>query len=113
MFGRATLALLLALGPAAAAADEMPAACEARGHAGMVTLVLCQPGLEVEVWKAAGDAACDGRLPCGAWIWDYAAHLPQTVPERHDDLPEPAILSAVAIWVAEDQSLITLERVTE
>ncbi len=113
----AALALLLALGPGAASAQdtdtpELPAGCEMRGTNGMVTAVLCPAGLAGEDWKAAGEAACADRRPCGAWIWDDAAAIPATLPDSHDALPVEAITAAVAIWVAEDQSLITLERVT-
>ena len=111
----ALAALLLGLGPAVAHAQgaELPGGCTEQGSNGMVTAVLCPAGLAAEDWRAAGDAACNGRLPCGAWIWDDAAHVPAPLPDSHDALGVEAITAAVAIWVAEDQSLITLERVTD
>lgn len=105
---------LFALG-AVLAASASPAlaqdnTCEAKGTNGMVTLVLCPPGLDQDAWKAAGEAACGLRKPCGAWIWDEATKVPVFVPDRHDKLPKEAVQSAKAIWVNEQQSLMVIDK---
>ena len=84
--------------------------CEAKGTNGMVTLVLCPPGLDQEAWKAAGETACGLRKPCGAWIWDEATNVPVFVPDSHDKLPAEAVQSAKAIWINEQQSLMVIEK---
>ena len=84
--------------------------CEAKGTNGMVTLVLCPPGLDQEAWKAAGEAACGTRKPCGAWIWDEVSNVPLITPDSHDKLPKNAVRSAKAIWVNEQESLMVLDK---
>ena len=98
-------------GIAQPAEAQKASTCEVRDTSGMVTLVLCPPGLDTDALRAAGVAACKGRMPCGAWIWDSPARMPTTAPDRHDALPPEAIAAAKAIWVEESQSLITLEKV--
>ena len=94
----------------AMAQDKAENACEAGGRNGMVATVACPAGLDEDAWKAAGVAACGEELPCGAWIWEDAALLPEDVPARHDELSEAQITTAVAIWVAENQQLILIGR---
>ncbi len=86
------------------------ASCEARGHNGMVTLVLCEPGLDEVAWKDAGVAACGDRLPCGAWIWEDESAMPAEAPDSHDKLEPEQVQSAVAIWVSEQEQLLTLRK---
>ncbi len=83
--------------------------CEARGHNGMVTLVLCPSGLDQDAWKDAGVAACGDRLPCGAWIWQDEAAMPTEAPDAHDKLAPEQVRSAVAIWVSEAEKLLILD----
>ncbi|MGB5559137.1 MAG: hypothetical protein WBN04_14145 [Paracoccaceae bacterium] len=78
---------------------------------GMVTLVLCPPGLDQEALKTAGEAACGERMPCGAWIWVDEAKMPEVAPDSHDKLTQEQITAAAAIWVNEAKQLITLEPV--
>ncbi|MEX0281144.1 MAG: hypothetical protein AB3N13_08145 [Arenibacterium sp.] len=84
--------------------------CETKGANGMVAVVLCPPGLDQDAWKAAGEAACGQRRPCGAWIWDDTKNVPVLVPDSHDKLPQNAVRSAKAIWVSEQQSLMVIEK---
>ncbi len=100
-------ALSLAIsGPALAEEDQ----CEPRGTNGMVTLVLCPPGLDEAALVAAGEAACGERRPCGAWIWDDVANIPSEVPERHDLLSKDAVATALAIWVNEKAQLVRISK---
>jgi hypothetical protein len=94
----------------ASSAFAQDSQCETRGTNGMVTAVLCPPGLDQAAWQQAGVAACDGRKPCGAWIWESEADIPQDVPDSHDKLKPEQITSAVAIWVNENDQLITMEK---
>ncbi len=105
-------AALIGLG-AAAQAQEAPAdpRCEVKGENGMVTLLLCPAGLSQTALAGEGRAACDERMPCGAWMWVNEADVPDAAPDSHDKLPQAAVQSAVAIWVNEDQQLIALEEV--
>jgi hypothetical protein len=84
--------------------------CEEKGTNGMVTLLLCPQGMELETMMAEGRAACGDRKPCGAWIWVDPENIPEVAPDSHDKLPKESVQSAVAIWVNEDQRLITLEK---
>lgn len=85
--------------------------CEERGTNGMVTLVLCPPGLSVEELQQAGAAACGDRKLCGAWIWTNPADVPTEVPETHDKLTPEQITSSSGVWVNETQEMITLDNV--
>lgn len=98
---------LIAAGLPAVAQDSQ---CEARGTNGMVTLVLCPPGLDQDAWKTAGTEACGTRMPCGAWIWDDSANVPDAAPDSHDKLSREAVQTAKAIWVNETQSLMVIEK---
>lgn len=102
--------LSLALVPITAAVSAQETSCEGQGSNGMVTVVLCPPGLDIEAWKTAGIAACEDREPCGAWIWDDVAMIPVDIPERHDQLPAESVQSAKAIWVNETTELMILEK---
>ena len=84
--------------------------CETRGVNGMVTLLLCPEGLSLEEFADEGRMACGDRLPCGAWIWTDENQVPLVAPSRHDELRANEVRSAKAIWMAEQNSLITLEQ---
>lgn len=105
------LAVLGTAGAAGAAlAQEAEPRCEGRGENGMVSLLLCPEGLEAEDYAAEGRIACDGRKPCGAWIWLQAEAVPAEAPDAHDKLPRASVQQAVAIWVNESEKLMMLER---
>jgi len=108
-----TAALLSFIAPPVFAEDtaaEETNICEPRGTNGMVSLLLCPAGLEPAEWKAAGEAVCGDRKPCGAWIWEDAAKVPAEAPERHDLIPQENVLAAKAIWVNEAGELMVLEK---
>ncbi|MEX0339050.1 MAG: hypothetical protein AB3N11_08435 [Arenibacterium sp.] len=100
------------LAAAATPALAQDTTCEPKGTNGMVTLVLCPPGLDQEAWKAAGEAACGLRRPCGAWIWDERTNVPVVVPDSHDKLPKEAVRTAKAIWVNEQKSLMVIDKLS-
>jgi len=100
----------LALPATAQEAAENPV-CQVMGENGMVTLLLCPEGLNQELLASEGVAACNGRLPCGAWIWTDATMVPAEAPDSHDKLTQAAVRSAIAIWVGERSQLIQLQKV--
>ncbi|MGI9389518.1 MAG: hypothetical protein ACR2O1_05615 [Boseongicola sp.] len=100
--------MLFLLGSLPASADG--AKCTEMGTNGMVTMLLCPTDLDDEVLAEEGRIACGDRKPCGAWLWTDAAAIPETAPANHDDLPESAIQSAIAVWVNESGNLITIRR---
>lgn len=108
---------LLALGaPSVALAQEDNAGedepyelvCEARGSNGMVSMLLCPEGLSSDALAEEGRAICDGRAPCGAWVWTDAGFVPPEAPDAHDKLPKESVQNALAIWVHDTGQLITL-----
>lgn len=99
-----TAIALLAASPLVAQDSQ----CTAKGSNGMVTLVLCPEGLDNAALRDAGIAACEGRKPCGAWIWDDAQAMPRTAPDSHEKLTKAEIGSAIAVWVNDADQLILL-----
>jgi hypothetical protein len=93
-------------------ADDAPAepACELKGENGMVSMLLCPEELEAEQYAAEGRIACEGRAPCGAWIWTDVAAVPAEAPDAHDKLPKESVQKAVAIWVNDNQQLMMLKK---
>lgn len=105
---------LCALALPAAAAETVPAGastCEVIDRSSTVVLMLCPPGLPAEALREAGSAACLMRTHCNVWIWADRQQVPQKAPAVQADLPESARRHAVAIWVNESQSVVTLRRV--
>lgn len=115
--GLLTIALL-ALSAAPLAAQTAPEAtpedaraaevCEWSHTGGQLATALCEPGLEQEIWAAAGRAACAGHALCAAWIYDDPAALPDPMPDTFDGLTQQDVTSALAVWVQEDDMLITI-----
>lgn len=104
------LALSTGIACTATAEDTEAPRCEMKGENGMVTLLLCPEGLKMEELAQEGRLACGDRKPCGAWVWTDAANVPEEAPDSHDKLPPESIKAASAIWVNEDEKLITLEK---
>lgn len=106
------LMLALSVGLTSTVLAEDWTACEAKGTNGMVTVVLCPPGLDDEAWQQAGRAACGERKPCGAWIWDDVETLPGDIPDSHDKLAPEDVRNARAVWMNERQELYLIEKET-
>lgn len=109
-FGIMAVALAAGSGLPAMAQDAYVPVCENKGSNGMVTMLLCPEGLESAALADEGRIACEGRMPCGAWMWVDADAIPDEAPESHDKLPKASIQQALAIWVNEAEQLITLGR---
>ena len=108
--------LALCAGPLAAQTEPDTAAEDARAAeactwshgGGQLASALCEPGLDPAVWAAAGRAACDGQDLCAAWIYDDPAARPDPMPDSFDKLTQQNVTSALAVWVHEDDMLITI-----
>jgi hypothetical protein len=50
-------------------------------------------------------------LMCNAWIWDDPTKAPVKAPATDSDMPKGQAAAAVAIWVNDSNSLISLQRV--
>jgi hypothetical protein len=94
------------VGAAAAAPDA--ADCAVRDTTGMITLVVCPENLSMDELRLVGEAACDGRDPCLAWIWDDPAVVPEEAPETSEGLGGEALAAARAVWVQYDRQLISM-----
>ena len=92
------------------AAAETADACNTLDSTKWIRVVLCPPGLELDALQQAGDRACDGQVPCGAWIWDDIANAPERAPENHDGLSKAEVTSAKGVWVAEDKTFIQIDK---
>ncbi len=103
MFG--ALGLLTSVGAQAA-----PSNCVTKDSSAQLALVLCATGADQASLKSAGQAACKGKAPCNAWIWEDASKLPPKAPATDKDLPKSATGAARAVWIQDSQSLIELRK---
>lgn len=94
-----------------AALDAEAGLCEQKTASTIISIVICPEGLTLEQLAGAGKAFCDGRMPCGAWIWSDPASAPEEAPENHDGLTKEEVTSAVGVWVAEQSQFISIEKV--
>lgn len=113
----ATLVSAIALAGGALAQDQSATAedapapvCELKGQNGMVSMLLCPAGLEAAAYAEEGRIACEGRAPCGAWIWTDAAAIPAEAPDSHDKLPKESVRAAAAIWVNDKSELMMFRK---
>ncbi|MEX0730013.1 MAG: hypothetical protein WED00_14925 [Aquisalimonadaceae bacterium] len=93
-------------------ADTTPAneACSVKSRSDAVVIVVCEPGVSEQGLREAGRAACGDNAQCNAWIWDDSAAAPATAPARDADLPKDRSGAAVAVWVNDTGSLLTIKR---
>lgn len=84
--------------------------CTATARNNAVVFVLCPLNLDQARWKEAGEAACAGREPCSAWIWDNALKIPAAAPPYADGIPKENILAAVAIWDNDGKQLVLVKQ---
>jgi len=84
--------------------------CRIKVRSDAVVILVCPENASAEVWRAAGEAACGPKLLCNAWVWDDNAKAPDTAPVTDPDLPKKAAAQAVAIWVNDSKSLVTLTK---
>lgn len=111
MMSRMITAAALVLASTAMAGAQSAEDCTVRDSSEWISVVICPAGLTLEQLREAGTAACGDRLPCGAWIWADADAAPEAAPENHDGLTQDQVAAASGVWVAEDQTLIQIEKV--
>ena len=92
----------------AIAEDEYAPVCEHKGSNGMVTMMLCPEGLKLEQLAKEGQMVCGDRKPCGVWIWENEADVPDEAPNSHDKLTEKQITSSRGVWMHEHQQFIEI-----
>jgi len=93
--------------------DTQESLCQTGDFRNFTAIVLCPADLNQEQWRDAGADACGDRKPCAAWIWTNEEIMPAEAPETPEDFSQEQIVNAVAIWVNEDQNLITIAPVTD
>lgn len=84
--------------------------CKTKSTSQAVVILVCPENASSDVWRAAGEAACGQKLACNAWVWDDHAKAPGTAPVTDADLPKKAAAQAVAVWINDSKSLMTLKK---
>ncbi len=92
-------------------AETPPHDCTEQSATTIISVVLCPAGLETEDFAEVGKAICGTALPCGVWMWEDEARMPEAAPENHDGLTQDNIAGSSGVWVAEDNIFISLEEV--
>jgi len=85
--------------------------CKIKVRSDAVVILVCPSASTADVWRAAGQAACGPKLFCNAWVWDDNAKAPDTAPVTDAEIPKSATTQAIAIWVNDSKSLVTLKKV--
>lgn len=101
---------VLAVPAAIAQATPTDKPCTVTSRSDAVVIMVCTPKLEQQALRTNGRTACGIKVNCNVWIWDDAAKAPAKAPHTDADLPKDQAAAAVAIWVHDSQSLITLKR---
>jgi hypothetical protein len=101
----------IAVPAAIAQATATASPCTITSRSDAVVIMVCAPNLEQQALRTNGRSACGIKVNCNVWIWDDAAKAPAKAPNTDADLPKDQAAAAVAIWVHDSQSLITLKRV--
>ncbi len=102
----ATTALALAQGVVAAA----PADCTVKARSETVVLMHCKANLDDKILAKAAKAACEPGKTCNVWIWDDLSKMPAAAPKTDTELPKTATGAAVAVWINDSASLMTLKK---
>ena len=87
--------------------------CAVRSSEGLIRVVVCPPGLDVESLRVAGEEACGLVVTCNAWIWDNADKAPKYSPRKDSDIAEKDAGNAVAVWANDQKSLMLIKRVAK
>ncbi len=112
MSGTRCLALSLLMMSSVCLAQEaiMAGKCAVRASSGTVVVLICANSAKPDTWREAGIQACKDRSECNAWVWDDAEKAPLKAPAKDAELPKSATAEAVAIWVNDSKSLVTLKK---
>ena len=77
-------------------------ACEQRGRANQVSVVVCPPGLSDAELRQAGRKACPLAGACTAWIWNDGLKAPVDAGNR---MTRGHRETAIAVWTSETGTL--------
>ena len=84
--------------------------CTVKARSDAVVIMVCPVLSNAEVWRMAGEAACESKKACNAWVWDDDAKAPDKAPKTDAQLPKSTSAQAVAIWVNDSKSLVKLKK---
>lgn len=102
------LGMLMQLGYAQPA--KLAGECAIKARSPAVVILVCPPHSDATTWRVAGGLACEARHFCNAWIWDDDASAPDKAPATDAELSKIDSRAAVAVWVNDSQSLMTLKK---
>jgi hypothetical protein len=94
-----------------AQSEQTAGECSIKARSNAVVILVCPPLSNAENWRVAGSAACESKQFCNAWVWDDSGKAPNKAPATDADLPKNSSGAAVAIWVNDSKSLVTLKKV--
>nr|WP_315430283.1 hypothetical protein [uncultured Albidiferax sp.] len=94
-----------------ARADNTAGACAVKSRSAAVVVMVCPPRTAPDAFRLAGESACGDKLACNVWVWDDSAKAPDKAPDVDADLPKRQSGTAIAIWVNDSKSLVTLKPV--
>jgi hypothetical protein len=89
---------------------SIPQQCIVKDRSNTVVVMVCQPNLSQSVWQKAGEAVCEAGQMCNVWIWDDPKKAPLNAPVTDAEFPKTHAASAVAIWVNDARSVITVKK---
>ena len=70
----------------------------------------CKTNLDDKILAQAAKAACEPGKTCNVWIWDDLSKMPTAAPKTDTELPKTATGAAVAVWINDSASLMTLKK---
>lgn len=101
--------LLLIIGCNISADDSILSnECKVLDKTNAVIIMVCPRYYGKEAWKSAGEDACDSVEFCNVWIWDDVKKAPSTAPNTDAGIPKNNTAKAVAIWINDSKSLVSL-----
>jgi hypothetical protein len=85
--------------------------CSIKSRSETLVVMVCAPGQAADDLRDVGRAACKEKTMCNVWIWDDPSKAPDKAPRADSEIPKQQAADAIAIWVNDSQSLISLKRV--
>ncbi len=91
-------------------AKKQAGECTIKARSDAVVIMVCPVRSTADTWRVAGEAACESKQLCNAWVWDNNAKAPDKAPATDAELPKSSSSAAVAIWVNDSKSLVKLKK---
>lgn len=109
----ASAATFIVLATCAAAEDTKTeiADCVPLDETTPIKIALCQGEFTLETLARAARNICEGERPCGVWMWDNQANMPEKAPENHDLLTPEQIQSALAVWDHQSGQMVAIRKI--